>query len=317
MKIGNLEIENNIFLAPMAGVTDLPFRVMCREYGCGFVYSEMVSAKGLYYKDKKTKALMSIDKKETPAAIQIFGSEPLIMAEVTQDVIDAGASLIDINMGCPTPKIVNNGDGSALLKNPMLAGGIVKAVKDRSSVPVTVKIRKGWDDKSINAVEMARILEANGADAICVHGRTREQFYRGRADLDIIKEVKKAVKIPVIGNGDIFSAEDAKNMLERTECDAIMVARGAEGNPFIFRQINELLKDGEVKFYPDREDRIREAIRLLKGLVLEKGENRGVKEARKHIAWFIKGIKGSSDVKTKVFKTTSVSETVSILENFI
>lgn len=317
MKIGNLEITNNVFLAPMAGVTDLPFRVLCKNYGCGFVYSEMVSAKGLFYKDKKTADLMKTTPKESPYAIQIFGSDPEIMGSVVPQVISAGASLIDINMGCPTPKIVNNGDGSALLKNSLLAGKIVKAVKDNSSVPVTVKIRKGWDENSVNATEIAKILEYNGADAICVHGRTREQFYRGTADWDIIKAVKQAVKIPVIGNGDIFCAEDAKNMLDYTQCDAVMVGRGAEGNPFIFKQINELLSDGNVSFFPDNNLKVKTAIHLLEDLVLEKGELRGVKEARKHIAWFIKGIKGSSSVKTQVFKSSSKDEVISILNELL
>lgn len=317
MKIGNLEIKNNIFLAPMAGVTDLPFRVLCKNYGCGFVYSEMVSAKGLFYKDKKTADLMKTTQNESPYAIQIFGSDPEIMASIVPEVISAGASLIDINMGCPTPKIVNNGDGSALLKNPLLAGKVIKAVKDNSSVPVTVKIRKGWDEMSVNAEEFAKILEYNGADAICVHGRTREQFYRGTADWDIIKDVKKSVKIPVIGNGDIFCAEDAKKMFDLTQCDAVMVGRGAQGNPFIFKQINELLSDGKVSFFPDNNLKVKTAIHLLEELVLEKGESRGVKEARKHITWFIKGIKGSSNVKTRVFKSSSKDEVASILRELL
>ncbi len=317
MKIGGLEFENNIFLAPMAGVTDLPFRLMCREYGCGLVYSEMVSAKGLFYKDKKTGALMKLDDKEKPAAIQIFGSEPDIIASVISEVESVGADIIDINMGCPTPKIVNNGDGSALMKKPELAGKVIKAAVDRAKVPVTVKFRTGWDSENINVCELAKIAEANGAAAITVHGRTREQFYSGKADWKIIKEVCKSVKIPVIGNGDIFSAEDAIRMLEETGCDAVMIGRGAQGNPFIFTQIAELINKGRVDFYPTYEDKVKCAKKLLVELVKEKGENRGLKEARKHIAWFIKGLPGSSQIKTTVFKLTKEEDVLDVLDEYM
>ncbi len=317
MKIGNLEISNNIFLAPMAGVTDLAFRCMCKEYECGFTYSEMISAKGLYYKDKKTDDLMELDESEKPCAIQIFGSDPEIMSRIVPEVIKKGAAIVDINMGCPTPKIVNNGDGSSLMKNPELAGKIVKAVSQNSTVPVTVKIRKGWNDSSVNAVEMAKILEANGACAIAVHGRTREQFYSGSADWEIIKQVVDAVSVPVIGNGDIFSAEDAKKMLDETGCAAVMIGRGAQGNPFIFRQINELLKYGEVRFYPSEEDKITAAIMLLKELIRTKGERRGVKEARKHIAWFIKGLRNSAEAKSKIFTLSDYREVIDVLNGML
>lgn len=317
MNIGGLELENNIFLAPMAGVTDLPFRLMCREYGCGLVYSEMVSAKGLYYKDKKTGALMKLDEKEKPAAIQIFGSEPDIIASVIPQVEAVGADIIDINMGCPTPKIVNNGDGSALMKNPKLAGKVIKAAVDASSVPVTVKFRTGWDSGSINVCELAKIAEANGAKAVTVHGRTREQFYSGRADWEIIKEVSRSVKIPVIGNGDIFCAEDALKMFEETDCGAVMIGRGAQGNPFLFTQIQELIKTGKVSFFPTYKDKIECAKKLLVELVAEKGENRGVKEARKHIAWFIKGLAGSAQVKTNIFKLTKEEDVLDTLDKYM
>ena len=317
MKIGSLELDNNIFLAPMAGVTDLPFRCMCKEFGCGLVYSEMVSAKGLYYKDKKTATLMKISEKEKPAAIQIFGSEPDIMAEVIPEVIKTGVDIIDINMGCPTPKIVNNGDGSALMKNLKLAGEVIRKCVDASSLPVTVKFRMGWDSNSINAVEFAKVAEANGASAITVHGRTREQFYSGKADWNIIREVKNAVNIPVIGNGDIFCARDAVDMFSETGCDAVMVGRGAEGNPFIFRQINEIMRTGDVSYYPTNRERVEYAIRLLVDLVAEKGENRGVKEARKHIAWFIKGLPGNAQIQTLVFKLTKEKEVLEVLQDYL
>lgn len=313
MKIGNFETKNNIFLAPMAGVTDLPFRRICASYGAGMTYSEMISAKGLWYKDKKTASLMKIASDERPTAIQIFGSEPNIMADIIPQVMEFRPDIIDINMGCPAPKIVNNGDGSALMKNPALMGKIVRAVSDASPVPVTVKFRKGWDDNSINALECAKILEANGAAAVTVHGRTRQQFYSGKADWEIIKEIKSALKIPVIGNGDIWRAEDAKAMLDYTGCDAVMIARGAQGNPFIFRQTLELIKTGTINFFPTPVDKAKQALEHTRMLVEEKGESRGIKEARKHIAWYIKGLKGASALKSKIF---TISE-FDILEHLL
>ncbi|MCD8181641.1 MAG: tRNA dihydrouridine synthase DusB [Firmicutes bacterium] len=302
MKIENFETKNNVFLAPMAGVTDSAFRKICVGYGAGLVYSEMVSAKGLYYNDKKTAGLMRIDDAERPCAIQIFGSDADIMAAIIPRVMVAKPDIIDINMGCPTPKIVNNGDGSALLKNPALIGRIVRAVSDASPVPVTVKIRKGWDDTDINAVQVAKIIEENGGSAVAVHGRTRAEFYSGAADWDIIKEVKNAVKIPVIGNGDIKCAEDAARMLCYTGCDAVMIGRGAEGNPFIFKQVNEYLQNGKIDFFPTPKDRLTQALGHIEALVAQKGEDRGIKEARKHIAWYIKGLPGAARLKGEVFK---------------
>ena len=317
MKIGNLELKNNIFLAPMAGVTDTTFRRICKSYGAGLVYSEMISAKGLYYNDKKTAELMKIAEDERPCAIQIFGSEPDIIAEVIPKVLETGTEIIDINMGCPTPKIVNNGDGSALMKNPKLAGEIVRAAAQVSSVPVTVKFRKGWDSDSINAVEFAKILEANGASAIAVHGRTRMEFYSGKADWEILREVKNAVKIPVIGSGDLWTARDAYDVLERTGIDAVMIARGAQGNPFIFRQITELLETGGISYNPAPSERVDQALAHVKMLVKEKGESRGIKEARKHIAWYIKGLPASSKLKSEVFTISDFDVLERVLTEYI
>ncbi len=304
---------SKIHLAPMAGVTDLTFRLICREYGAEGLTTEMVSAKGLYYKSDKTSSLMQLDPREKPAAIQIFGSDPGIMAEIVPHVESFGAAAIDINMGCPMPKIVNNGDGSALMKNPILAGKIVRAVTDNATVPVTVKIRKGWDFET--AGEFAKVLEANGAAAITVHGRTREQLYNGNADWDTIKKVKDSVKIPVIGNGDIFSAEDAKKMLEYTGCDGVMVGRGAQGNPFIFTQIQEYFKTGKITFSPTYHDKLTAALRHTQILCRDKGESRGVREARKHIAWYIKGLPKSNELKNRVFTLTSMDQLIDVLES--
>jgi len=309
--------KNRIFLAPMAGVADSAFRMICVQMGAGLVYSEMVSAKGLHYGDKKTGSLMKIDEREKPAGIQIFGSDVDIMAEAAEKAHLADARFLDVNMGCPTPKIVNNGDGSALMKDPILAGRIIRKMTDVCKIPVTVKMRKGWDDNNINAVLMAKTAEENGAAAVCVHGRTREQFYRGKADWDIIKDVKKAVKIPVIGNGDIFSAEDAKNMFDYTNCDAVMVGRGSQGNPFIFRQIKEYLEKGRTTYFPSPEERLRTAIKQIKMLCDEKGEVCGVKEARKHIAWYIKGMRESNRLKDVVFKLTSLDDLINVIEEYI
>ncbi len=306
-------MKKTVHLAPMAGVTDSTFRKICKSFGADFMTTEMVSAKGLYYKSNKTAALMAISEDEQPCAIQFFGSDPKIMAEVAPRLQAAGAAAIDINMGCPMPKIVGNGDGCALMKDPHLAGEIVKAVKNAVTVPVTVKIRKGWD--SDTCAEFAKFLEANGADSVTVHARTKEQLYSGRADLNAIKEVKSAVKIPVIGNGDIFSAQDAQNMLDFTGCDGVMVGRGAMGNPFIFREIKELFETGTVSSFTTDADKLRTALLHAKALCADKGEHIGVLEARKHIAWYVKGIKNANNLKTRVFSATALSEIAEILEN--
>lgn len=314
MRIAGLELKNNVFLAPMAGITDRAFRQICRHYGCGVVYTEMISSKGLYYKDKKTDALMKIYPEEQPAAIQIFGSDPDIIGETAKKAEEAGACLLDINMGCPAPKIVNNGDGCALMRDPALAGRIIEAAVKAVKIPVTVKFRKGFDSGHENALEFAKMSQECGAAAVTVHGRTREQFYSGRADWEVIARIKNELDIPVIGNGDIFSAADAKNMLEYTGCDGVMVARGAEGNPFIFRQIKQLLEDGEVLYEPGWRERLECALWHLSLLVEYKGEIRGVLEARKHLAWYIKGMPNAACVKNAIFSASAYDEMSDIIK---
>lgn len=316
MKIREVQLDNNIFLAPMAGVTDMPFRILCREQGCGLVYTEMVSAKGMHYNDRKSSKIAEISEGEKPACVQIFGSDPVIMAGIAERLNSSEACIIDINMGCPTPKITKNGEGSALMLKPELVGKIVKAVSEASIKPVTVKIRKGWDDEHVNAVEIARIAEANGASAVAVHGRTREQFYSGKADWSIIGQVKQSVSIPVIGNGDIFAPQDAAAMLAQTGCDAVMVGRGAQGNPWIFSRILHYLETGELQPIPGIRERTDMIIRHMNALAELKGEHMGVCEMRKHIAWYIKGLKNSTYVKERVFKIDSCSEVINLLREY-
>ncbi|RCX11251.1 tRNA-U20-dihydrouridine synthase [Anaerobacterium chartisolvens] len=317
MNIGNVTLKNNVFLAPMAGVTDMPFRILCKEQGCGLVYTEMVSAKGMHYNDDKSFKLTEIDGSERPAAVQIFGSDPSIMAEIAGRLNNSDADIIDINMGCPTPKITKNGEGSALMRNPSLVGDIVRAVSEASCKPITVKIRKGWDDESVNAAEIAQIAERCGAKAIAVHGRTREQFYSGTADWEAIRRVKEAVSIPVIGNGDVTTPSDAKRLLEETGCDAVMIGRGAQGNPWIFKRVLHFLATGIELPEPDASEKLSAVIRHMNMLVALKGEHIGVCEMRKHIAWYIKGMRNSTYVREKIFRLTSKEEIICLLREYM
>ncbi|WP_416318255.1 tRNA dihydrouridine synthase DusB [Thermoanaerobacterium thermosaccharolyticum] len=310
--IGDVEIKNNVFLAPMAGVTDKPYRLICKDMGCGFAYTEMVSAKGLYYGSENTEFLTDIDDEEN-VALQIFGSDPYIMGEIAKRLNTSNAKTIDINMGCPTQKIVKNGDGSALMMHPDVAENVIKAVVKNSIKPVTIKIRKGWDDDHINAVEIAKMAESCGVKAVAIHGRTREQFYSGRADWDIIKKVKDNLKIPVIGNGDIFTPEDAKRMIDETGCDAVMVGRGAEGNPWIFKRILHYLNTGEILPEPTVSEKIDMILKHLDMMIDYKGEHVGILEMRKHIAWYLKGIRGASKIKQMVFTMSEYKEIKELL----
>ena len=316
MKIGNVALENNVFLAPMAGVTDLPFRILCKEMGCGLVYSEMVSAKGILYDNKNTTELLEVDPKERPVAVQLFGSDPEILGAMAKKIEEYPIDIIDVNMGCPAPKIVKNGEGSCLMKTPELVGKIVRSLVESQKKPVTIKFRKGFDEEHINAVEIAKIAEANGASAVAVHGRTREQYYSGKADWDIIKEVKAAVQIPVIGNGDIFTPQDAKNLLEHTGCDAIMVGRGAQGNPWIFKRILHYLKTGELLPEPTAQERVEKALRHSQMLIAYKGEYIGIREMRKHMAWYMKGLPESAYWRNRVNTIHTVTSFHNELESY-
>lgn len=294
LTIGGVTLENNIVLAPMAGVSDLPFRLLCRELGAGLVCMEMVSAKAIYYNNKNTEGLMEIHPDECPVSLQLFGSDPDILGEMAKRIEDRPFAFLDFNMGCPVPKVVNNGEGSALMKNPVLAGRIFESLVKSIDKPVTVKIRKGFDDAHVNAVEIARIAEECGIAAIAVHGRTREQYYSGRADWNIIAEVKNAVKIPVIGNGDVTDAESAGRLIKETGCDGVMIGRAAQGNPWIFREISQYFDTGIIPESPTKQEK-KELILRHAALQLEiKGEYTGVREMRKHLSWYTVGMPNSA-----------------------
>ncbi|MBR3785655.1 MAG: tRNA dihydrouridine synthase DusB [Firmicutes bacterium] len=308
LKIGNVQLENPFFLAPLAGITDAPTRRLCREMGAALVYSEMVSGKGLYYKDKNTDKLLHIDEAEKPVAFQVFGSEPDIMAFTARELDNRDNAILDINMGCPVPKIVKNGEGSALLKNIDLIHDLICAMVKNSSKPVTAKIRIGFDEKSICAVEAAKAIEAGGAAAVAVHGRTREQYYSGTADWSQIAAVKEAVSIPVIGNGDVVDAESAMRMFDQTGCDFIMVGRGALGNPWIFRELNAAWRGEEIPAKPTRDEKKEMMIRHLRDTMALKGEYVAVREMRKHVGWYLKGEHGSAAFRGRVNQITDIQE---------
>ena len=315
LEIGSVTLDNNIILAPMAGVTDLPFRLLCSEQGVGMCCMEMISAKAILYKNKNTESLLEIHPEEGPVSLQLFGSDPKIMSEMAKQIEDRPFDILDINMGCPVPKVVNNGEGSALMKQPKLAGEIVSAVAGAIRKPVTVKIRKGFDESHINAVEIAKIAEASGAAAVIVHGRTREQYYAGEADREIIARVKESVSIPVIGNGDVTDGMGAERMLRQTGCDGVMVGRAARGNPWLFRQIAAYLEDGTVLPKPDKAE-VKTMILRHSRLQLDyKGEYTGVREMRKHVSWYTAGLPNSARLRQSVNLTENFEELERLVED--
>ena len=314
LKIGSVELPNPVILAPMAGVSDLPFRLLCREQGAGLVCMEMVSAKAIAYHNRNTERLMEINDREHPVSLQLFGSEPDLMAEIAAQIEDKPFDILDINMGCPVPKIVGNGEGSALMKNPKLIEEIITKVSRAIKKPLTVKFRKGFDDDHVNAVEIAKIAEASGAAAVAVHGRTREQFYSGTADWEIIRQVKEAVSIPVIGNGDVDSPEKAKALLDSTGCDGVMIGRAARGNPWLFHRVSEYLETGKLLDKPSGEEIKAMMLRHARMQVACKGDYTGIREMRKHISWYTTGLPGSAKLRGKINSVESLQEMEELLQ---
>ena len=313
LKIGNVRLENPYILAPMAGVTDLPFRLLCKEMGAGLICMEMVSAKAISFHNKNTEKLMEIEEKERPVSMQLFGSDPDLIAEMAAQIEERPFDILDLNMGCPVPKVVNNGEGSALMKNPKLAAEIVRKTAKAIQKPLTVKIRKGFDEAHSNAVEMAKYLEDAGAAAIAVHGRTREQYYVGKADWEIIRQVKEAVSVPVIGNGDVTDPISAHKMMEETGCDGVMIGRASRGNPWIFRQLVEYDKTGNIPERPDVAELKAMILRHARLQLQYKGEYTGIREMRKHVAWYTKGMQGSAKLRDEINQVESYEE----LENLL